>query len=355
MRKLPMYLLYLCTITLLMNCGKDDDQTMEDETPVETTVAEDKANVEQSMEDVISCTEDIKDGRSFTEAFDNFLNLSEGESLNQEWIDNLSEGLEEVIDFERIEESSTFELEYHAGTHTYDISTGSWSKTNDVTDRVVLNFPTSPDANANNAEFIIDSFNDQAVTIDGETMSLPNSMHLLLNIDNAKAVEFTLSNVTYADNSAFQIPVEVSASLFVDPMNLNIEVSRMSSTSFDANMSFDNDNICDVELASQFELKNDDYENLDNSSFEKVDVQVNLGQMSFKTMGNLASLLAMDDPTDEEVNALTDLDLFFSDMKIGDVEINDEMETIVVLYKDSSTEDLNEYVERIEDILSDFF
>ena len=350
MKNLLLYLMLLCPILFLTNCGDDDVAPI-----VETTVEEDKANVDQTLDDVLKCTEDIRDGRSLTEVFDNFLNMSDGESMNEEWVTNIFEELERVVDFEKIDENMTFDLAYHAGTHTYNASTGKWAKANNVTDKVVLNFPSSPDSNTNNVEFVIDTYTDEVVTIDGETMSLPKSFHALLNIDNAKAVELTLSNITYAQNSGFQIPVEISASLFLDPMNVNLEVSRMSDTSFDMTMSMDNDKICDVELASQFELTSADFENLDMDSFEKASLQINVGQMSFKTMGNLASLIAMEEPTDSEINSMADFDLFFNDFKIADIEINDEMETILILYKDASTGNMDSFLERMGEIMENLF
>ena len=374
MRNLLLCFMLLFSLSLLTNCGNDDEMEASvtctdgiqngDETGIdcggscttcETTVEEDKDNVDQTLDNLVSCSEDVKNGRSVTEIFENFLNMTDGETLNEDWVNDIYAELEEVFDFAKIDESMTFDVGYHAGTHTYNISTGTWTKANNVTDKVVFNFPTSPDATVNNAEFVMDTYIDETVTIDGETMSLPKTMHAVLNIDNAKAVELTLSNITYATNAGFQIPVEVSASLFVDPMNVNVEISRMSDTAFDMSMSFDNDNICDVELASQIELKNDDFENFEMSSFEKANIQVNLGQLSFRTMGDLASLLAMEEPTDSQINSMADFDVFFSDMKIGDIEINDEMETILILYKDSSKENMDSFFERMGTILEDIF
>ncbi len=350
MKKLLLFYSCLFALSFLFSCGNDDESVT-----METTVEEDKANVEQSFDDLMSCVKEVRDSRSFSELFNNFLNMSDGEMLNEEWVSNLTESLESVFDFDHVENNNRFDMSHHAGMHVYNSSSNTWTKTNDVNDKVVFKFPSQPNATSNNVELILDAFTDQLVTIDGETMSMPKTMHAYMNVDGTKAFEITLSKVTYADNSGYQMPVELDASLFMDPMTLDVDVSRLSTTSYEMGMSMKNSGFCDMSIQSQFELKDDDFENLDMNSFEKAAVQVNLGQLSFRTMGDLASLIAIEEPSEAQVNSLADLDLFFDNFKIADLEINDELETILLFYKDESSENMDDILDELEELLEDIF
>jgi len=249
----------------------------------ETSVAEDKANIQKTFDDLLMCTQDIKDSRAVTVLFKNFLNMSDGEALNEDWIEDMTEELEDVIDFDHIEDNSRFDLTYHAGTHIYNSASQTWLKTNNVTNKVIFQFPAEPNAASNNTELIIDMYTDKQVTIDGETLFLPTAMHTVMNVDNIKVFEVTVSNVTYADNAGYQLPVEISAQMFMDPMEMDIEI---------------------------------------------------------RTLGDVASLLKLDDdPTETQINSALDLDVFFQDLKIADLEVNEDMETVIIFYKDSTFED----------------
>ena len=372
MKNLLKSLMLLFSLTLLISCGNDDEmnQSCSDgiqngtETGIDcggdcatcvTTVEEDKANVQQSFDDLVSCTKEIRDARSFTELFRNFLDMSDGDVLNEEWIEDVFEGLEFVFDFDHVENNNRFDLAHHAGTHIFDANTVSWQKISDVLDEVVLKFPSDANSNTNNVELTLDLYTDEFVVIDGENLSLPKTIHVVMNIDGLKTFEISVSKVTYAENSGFQLPVELEATLFMDPMTLDINVSRLSTTAYDMSMTLNNGLLCDIGISAQFELKDDDFENLDEDGVENAAVQVNLGQLSFRTMGDLASLIAIEDPTESQFNSLLDVDLFFQDAKIGDVEINEDMETILIFYKDNTSENTDGFLMDMEDILAEFF
>ncbi len=306
----------------------------------ETTVAEDKANIQKTFDDLLMCTQDIKDSRAVTVLFRNFLNMSDGDALNEDWIEDMTEELEDVIDFDHVEDNSRFDLAHHAGTHIFDATSQTWLKTNNVTDKMVFQFPAEPSATANNAELIIDMYADKQVTINDETMFLPTAMHAAMNVDSEKVFEISVYNVTYADNAGYQLPVEISAQMFMDPMGMNIKVSRVSTNEYEMEMNFSDGNLCGIGVAMQLELADDDFENLSEDAIQKVAVQVNVGELSIRTLGDVASLFQLDDdPTETQINAGLDLDMFFKDLKIADLEINEDMETVLVFYKDSTFED----------------
>ena len=354
------------SMAMITSCGEDETCTDGiqngnetgidcggDCAPCETTVEDDKANIQKTFDDLLMCTQDIKDSRAVTVLFKNFLNMSDGEALNEDWVEDMTEDLEDVIDFEHVEDNSRFDLSHHAGTHIFDSGTQTWVKTNNVTNMMIFQFPSEPNAATNNAELVIDMYSDQMVAIDGDDMFLPTAMHASMDVDNEKVFEVSITNVTYADNADFQIPVAFSAQLYMDPMEMDVDVTRVTSNEYEMGMKFSDGNLCDIKIAAQLELADDDFENLTEDGIEKVAVQVNVGELSIRTLGDVASLFKLDDdPTETQINSGLDLDVFFQDLKIGDLEINEDMETVLIFYKDGTFEDSSVFYDGFWDDVS---
>ena len=328
----------------------------------ETTVAEDKANIQKTFDDLLTCVTDFKNSRSIDIFFRDFLNLTDGEALNEDWIDNLGENFDGVIDTDHIEDNSRIDLGYHAGSYVYDAGANSWTKVNNETDKMVFLFPSNPGATMNNVQLVLDKYEDKQATIDGETFYYPTAMHIRMDVDNQRMMEVDVANITYADNAEFEIPVEISATLFMDPINMTLNLTRVSTTEYKLNSTIEDGNSCVIGVEVDVELKDDDFENLGSDGFEKVHVKVNVGQMTIQSLADIATLIALledDDVTETQLNSLLDIDALFDGIKIADIEVSEEQETFLIFYKDLSSEDSKVYYESfwedIKDLWTEFF
>jgi len=360
---------------IAVSCG-DDDPTCDDgiqngdETgidcggdcaPCETTVDEDKANIQQTFDDLLTCVSDFKNSRSVDIFFRDFLKLTDGDILNEDWIEDVVRDLEDVIDTDHIEDNQRLDFSYHSGTHIYAQSTQTWSKVNNVNNQMVFLFPSEDGLSSNNVELIMDAYDDQLVEIDGESVYLPTSLHVVMNVDNAKMMEVNIDKVVYADNQDFEIPVEISASIFMDPINMTFDMQRVSTTEYKIESTIIDGMSCNLGFEIDVELKDDDFENLSNDGFEKVHVKVNVGRMTFQSLADIATLIAIsdDDISDIQANSLLDIDALFDGVKIADIEISDEQETVFIFYKDLTSEDSKTYYEAfwedVEDLWVEFF
>ena len=375
MKKSLFYGLLLGLSIIALSCG-EDDPTCDDgiqngnETgidcggdcaPCETTVEEDQANIQKTFDDLLICVSDFKDSRSIDIFFRDFLHLSDGESLNENWIEDVTEAMEDVIDYDHIDQNDRLDLAHHAGTHIYVHSTQTWSKVNDVNDKMIFLFPSDPSQTVNNVELIMDKYEDQEVTIDGESIFLPAAAHIVMNVDNQKMMELNLDKVVYASNQNFEIPVEVSATLFMDPINITVNLQRNSTTEYRLEALIDDGLSCSIGLEIDVNLKDDDFENLTNDGFEQVHVKVNVGRMTIQSIADIATLIAMseDNISDTQINSLLDMDALFDGIKIADIEISEEQETVFIFYKDLTSEDSNIYYESfwqdVKDLWTEFF
>jgi len=325
--------------------------------PCVTTVEDDKANIQKTFDDLLRCVTDFRNSRAVDIFLEDFLGLADGETLNEDWIEDITQALEFVVDFDHISDNSRMDFSYHAGTRIYNHEDDSWTRLSDVDDKIIFRFPSEPSQPDNNVELIMDRYLDQQVTIDGETIFLPTSMHIMMSVNNERIMELDLKNVVYANNADFEIPVEISATLFLDPIDMTLEVQRQSTTEYRVETTIVDGSSCKIELEMDVDLKDDDFENLDKNGFEKVDVQVKVGRMTFQSFADLATLITfIDDPiTDTELNSLLDLNAFFDDVKIADIEISQSQETVIIFYKDGSSEDSETYYESFWEDVKDLW
>jgi len=343
---LPYLFAFLLIGLTIVACNKDEGpgttsdpmDPMVDPEPVVTTVAEDKENIQHTVDNMLVCVEDMTSARAIDVLLRDFLNVSEGSAYNEEWNLELSDKFENVFDFAHIDENGRFNLVHHAGWYMFNHATDSWIKNPVNNNTVTVQFPTSPDLSANNSMIVIDEYVDQAIVMDGEEVFAPQKIHAFMNVEGEKIFELNLNNVTYNDNASFQIPVEVDASLFMDPMTLDLDVVRTSSTEFTGMFAFNDGSACRMSIEADVELADDDLENLTEESIEKVHAKIRLGDMTIQSLAGLADLLAMEEPTQSEINTLLDLDVLFQDIKIADLEYDEVEDNFVIHYKDESTE-----------------
>ncbi len=349
---LSIFTCLLITLTMF-SCNKDN---MEEVVP--TSVEEDRENIQSTMDNMLVCMEEMTQARSIDIFLRDMLDVSEGEAHNEEWAENLAEGFEQVFDFDHIDDSQRFNINYHAGTYTYNLSSGSWNKSNASENTVTLQFPSSPDATTNNVVVLVDRYEDQLVSIDGESVYLPNIAHTLVNVDGQRTFELNLDNMTYADNADYEIPVEIDARIFLDPMNISVDVDRLSTTEYSGVLSFSDGNSCDLSLEAELELADDDFENLSEESVVKLHATLDVGDLTVQSLAGLGELLGMEDPSESEINSLLDLDVLFKNVKIADLEYDEAEENFMIFYKDGSTESaanfVDSFLEDMEIIVKEF-
>ena len=348
--------LLICFIILgLASCGNDDDP----EPVKETTVEEDRQNIQNSFDAVVHCVETFKNGPAVNVLFREFLGLSEGEIFNEEWIENVEAGLDAVISLDNIEENDRFDINFYAGTYSYNIDTDTWSKANDQSGQVVFKFPSGPEATSNNATLTISNYSDEAATIESETLYLPKKATVNLDVDGVTILHLKLNDVTYASNADFEIPVKVDFEIYMNPFTLSLVVGQSTTKDFELSLNLTDGNDCNIGVDVTAKLNSDDYENITENNIESVTVVVTANDLKVQTLTGIAELLKLEDPTENDINTLIDLDVLFKDIKIADLKWDENGQTVIIFYKDGTSEDTSnfydEFVEDIKSIFDEFF
>lgn len=314
--------------------------------PVETTVEEDQQNIQGTFNDGIACAQEMKSGKMVTSLLREFIDLSDGESLHEEWIDTIFTNLDQVIDVESVENNNRFDIGFFEGTYTFNIADYTWTKNNNLNDKIEINFPSSPLKNSNNAQISLENYTDKNVIINQESVWLPKQLDAKITADGEDIIRVNLNNIEYANNADFEIPIAIDLSVYMNPFEMNLIVDRINPTNFEIDMDFVSDN-CAMGVKATIELEDDDFENLNENSFKSMTVEANINDLKIQSLTGLGELLKLsdDDYTENEINTLLDLEVLFNDLKIADLRFDEEAESLILVYKDSSEEDSAIYYE----------
>ena len=323
-----------------------------------TTVAQDQQNITNSFVSMENCMSELKDGYG-AEALSNFLNLDEGDMLSENWVDNMFDNLDDFLNLNSIDDDNMFDFNSNTGTYIWNESIQDWTKTLTPSDKIIIQFPSSETSNTNNAIFTFDNYEDANLFYDGENLYPPSSIHADLYVDGLQVFELT-GSFSYAVGETTPIPVLINTEFVFNPFTFSITGNRVSPTEFNAGISFSNNNNCITSLSASIELSHDDYENIQESDIVSVNTELIHENMNIHGFID-GDIFSYDDPSSGQINAMTDMDVFYNGSKIGELILNpasNSDDQIYIIYQDGSSEDIETYYDpfltNLEEILFPF-
>lgn len=312
----------------------------------ETTASEDKGHITSSLNQTFNCIRNLKNGNGIDLVMDDLLSFSAGTLGENAWVDALVENLGTDL-FEDLEETNSVGLflEDVGGVYAFSRSDSSWTKNSSSTTRLELQFPSAQDMSSNNASIILDDYDDTEVTFEEEVYNLPTSANLSFEVDEVELMAIKINEVTYGTGT-WPIPTKADLELYLKPTTFHIEIDNPENNKYELVLDISNDEGCSYGVKAQVELAHDDFENiLFEEDIESLTAELYLGPLSIVSASDLAPLLSLTDPTEEQINDLVDLDLYVNDVKIADMEYSESDETIYLIFKDGSREDARDYFE----------
>lgn len=337
--KTKVFLLLLFGLLIINSCQKK--KTEPDQT---TTVAQDKQNIKNTFNTTISAITQFKNG-DFFQFIVKFLELQQGEIINESWLNKLEEELDYVADFDFFYNNNRFDLSYYSGVYTWDIYQEKWDKM-PIGDMVILKFPSDPTKTSNNCFFVIESYSDAPYNVDGEIYYLPTFLKANLKKDNIEILNITL-NSTYATNT-FPVPINSSIELYTKPYYFNLNIQRIDNTVFKVNSILFKGSNNQITINSELTLLHDDYENLDiENDVRKVKVDVIKNDIAIKGTWDVFTFNQLNNPTIDQLNATMNLVVNHNQNKIGEVKfkkVNNENK-LFIFYKDGTNEEASVYYE----------
>lgn len=329
-----------------------------DEVP--TTVAQDKGNIQAALDATLDCIMTFENGLAIETVLTDFMGISEGDTLNLEWVEGLIDGLSEVVPQT---DESRFDIDLFEGIYKYRQTNGTWSRTEDQEGRIEIRFPSSPAETTNNARLVIENYSDTEVTIGEEPIFLPTSVDISLRVDGVDVITVDLNSVEYANNADFQIPVAIDLGLYVNPYTLSLVVENNSGTEFTVDLDFSDDtDVCSTGIHAEVKLDGNDYQNLTEQDLLEASFAFYTNDLSIQSAGGIPAILNIADPTIAQINSFLDLQILYNDIKIADVvleEGSDEEVIVLLEFKNGSTKDAATYYEdfinELETLFTSYF
>ncbi|WP_436515690.1 thrombospondin type 3 repeat-containing protein [Ekhidna sp. To15] len=325
-----------------------------------TTVTQDKENIEMALDATLDCIMTFENVLAIETVLTDFLGINNGDTINLEWVEELTDGLSEVAP---TSEESRFDIDLFEGTYTYNHGDGSWTLTENQNGMVVIEFPSNPTETTNNALITVGNYSDQEVTIGEEPVFLPKTVDASLMVDNVEVIAINLDGVKYASNEGFQIPVEINLFVYINPYSLSISLDQGSSTEYSLDLDFSDDtDLCSTGIHVEAELASDDFENITEQDVLGLTFALYSNDLTIQSLGGIAEVLQITDPTVTQINAFVDMEVLYKDLKIADMILEEgpSDEVMVLLqFKDDSTEDSADYYEdfinELESLFNSYF
>ena len=349
----------LIMLLLVSGCKKEDDLVVNNNNNTSTTtITQDQQNISNSFASMENCVSSLKNGYGAT-ALKNFLDLNQGDIYSEDWIDGMIENIDGLLYLDAIEDNNKFDFNGNTGTYTWSQSSQSWSKTSNPNNKIVINFPSSEWDQNNDAVFTFHSYSDVSVFYDGENIFAPTSVIADLYVDGTKVFGIN-GSYTYDLGNPTPIPININNELVFNPFTITTIAQRITSTEFEADITITNNSGCVTTLHADVRIAHNDYENLEETDI--VEVNTIFVHDNMKIEGYMdGSLLGYDDPSNTQINAMTDVELFYENSKIGELIFqtnSNNDEKVNVVYMDGSSEDVETYydpfITNIEQILFPF-
>ncbi len=374
MKKISVLVLsVLVSLFVFTACTSD---ASDDVTAKPTTVKEDKEHIKASIEQFYSCMEALNDGGFSRVLYDFITKGKEEKRVKGKWCDdtendeycyytNKTVHIERLLD--KLEEQfgkssdveNAFDYTSFKGKYTWNATTKKWTKEN--SDKIELLFPEY-EATKNNCKLLMDTYEDEEVSIEGKTYKLPKKAHILFTVDSKRTAEVTLSDVKYDKSTNITIPTMATVKIFADPFESVLTVKRNTKEEFSVVYKFNIGSSCGYELNNTLTLVHSDYGNIKNTEdfkFLKGYFLQNNLKVTYSVDVDKLNVYKEKDKelTNIEINEPFDVEVHYNGVKIADLEYDksDKDNPIYFIFKDGSKETTQFYIQGFEKRMRDIF
>lgn len=332
----------IAIVAIVISCKPKDDP--EPDVDTSTTVEQDKANIKAAFDQIVSCAVTFKNG-DLVSTIQSMFSIDQGDGDNT-YFDLRLDSLAEVFDFDHINDNSTFDFSHHTGTYTYNHSSGGWDKLGTPTNKVIAQFPSDSTKTTNDMEITITAYTTESHMIDGVYENLPKTGSYEIKKDGQVIHSITINTVAYEDLTNNTIPTDVDITIVTAPFTINITGRKIDALNFEGEIDVNNGSGCAFNLKGDIEFSSSDYENITDDDLVEANGTLSVNGVSVTTKVDLATLMGLVDPTENQYNSLIDNDLYFSGVKIADLEVrnvSDSTDTeLHIIYKDATSEDADQ-------------
>jgi hypothetical protein len=316
-----------------------------------TTVAQDKEYINTSLAEINNCIKTIRDAEGFQTLF-NFLDLRSGEVVNEDWIEEMFDELDEVMPTSNNEDR--FEYSLFKGKYVWNHNTKTFTKFS--SNIIVIEFPSEPNVKTNNMVASFDRYEDGLYQVNSESVYLPKKAQITVTKSGTKIAGLDL-NAVYS-TGGFPRPQNVLINLFIAPNNNKIEIKEVNSKQFTVNASFG----CIGSMNAIINFNNDDYDNFEIEKYiTKIDFEFKKDNFTIDGSWDARTFYLFDDPNTNDINSTITCNVKNGLNKIGELKFKDVSgeRRVYVFYKDGTSGDAeihyNSFTTSLKSTLKPYF
>ena len=300
MKKIILLAVVLATAVGFYSCTKSGLEDVGS-----TTVQQDKDFITQTANNTIECIRGVDNG-VFTQTLIKFLGAANGNTINENWIDSMSNALDAAAGTIKLD-TLTDKLNYnnYKGVYNWNRITKTFVRTASST--IEVNFPSEPSQLTNNMTFKFTTYTDGIYS-----------------------------------SGNFPAPVNVVLTLYLKPHTYKISVNRITNVQFGYKVELGGD--CGSVAEGKVTFLNDDYNNLDvEQDLKAVDMTYTKGSMTITTNWNAQAYYAFTNPNTTNINSTFTSEVKREGLKIGDLKFKDAPNgdrRVFIYYKDGTSDDV---------------
>jgi hypothetical protein len=340
MKTIKTSVLLLCTLAaslILDGCGKEQSAT-----PGTTTVAEDKAFINDISTNTNNCIKAARDG-NLSQSIIQFLNLSNGTVGNETWVDSMSVALENVMGVLELDPNdSKFNFSAYWGTYNWNRTTKTFSKT--AATGIFINIPSDKAQTTNNVAFKFTVYTDGLYQANAKNIYLPKTAKATITKNNVIIADLNFLG-NYSSGS-FPRPINVSYQLLLAPHTYNMSITEINSTKFKLTSDMFSGQGCGMTISATVTFKNDDYNNLAiEDDLKTLEGEYKSGDMIIKSNWDANAYYAISNPTTTTLNSTLSNTVYNKTEKIADLKFLDVAgnRKLFIYYKDGTSENTSVY------------
>ena len=340
MKTIKTSVLVLCTFlasVIFYSCGKEESATT-----VTSTVAEDKAFINNISTNTNNCIKAARDG-NLSQSIIKFLDLSNGTAGNENWADSMSVALENVMGVLDVDpNNSKFNFSAYWGIYNWNRTTKTFSKT--AATGIFINIPSDPAQITNNVAFKFIEYTDGLYQANAKNIYLPKTAKASITKNNVLIADLNFSG-NYSSGS-FPRPINVSYQLLLAPHTYNMSITEINSTKFKLTSDMFSGQGCGMTISATVTFKNDDYNNLAiEDDLKTLEGEYKSGDMSIKSNWDASAYYAISNPTTTTLNSTLSNTVYNKTEKIADLKFLDVAgnRKLFIYYKDGTSENTSVY------------
>jgi len=347
--RLPSFLMLVFLSVALVACDSggssmDDDNNGGNNDGAPLSVSESQSQLDNADASLSTSTSELIGGEFSTTLQGLFLTSSTSTtSAKQTTQPPLGFDLVDAIEQQAlIEIDNNGRLTFSNGAYNWDGST--WSSGGSA-NGLVLNFPTTRSQSSNNATFTLATYTDAAVTIEGETEYVPETVEASLAVGGTDIFSVDLSNTAFYSEQleGTQVPRQFDLSILTAPQQHTFSLRSPSKKEF--NFGFElkrqsgaGDRVVSVQVDATFK---DNFDAVSGTQgVESLEGQVGFGpDVTVDYTVDVAGVEALgDNPSPSELNDEFTATMFYQGGKVGTLEL-DEEDGVLLVYNDGSTKE----------------